>query len=93
MLFKGTKGPFRFKAWKNKRCADGIELVITDSRGHGIACLLTKGGGEKEVANAMLLAASKNLLEACIEAEKHHQGGHSDVGIMLRSAIDKALNG
>jgi hypothetical protein len=41
-------------------------------------------------ANAKLIAAAPELLEACIEAEKHHQGGHSEIGFKLREAIKKA---
>lgn len=46
---------------------------------------------EEAKANGMLIAASKDLLEACLEAEKHHQGGHSEIGRKLRAAISKAL--
>lgn len=40
--------------------------------------------------NAKLIAAAPDLLEACIEALKHHQGGHSYIGYKLRKAIKKA---
>jgi len=42
--------------------------------------------------NAKLFTAAPKLLDACIKAEKHHQGGHSEIGIQLREAINKALN-
>jgi hypothetical protein len=42
-------------------------------------------------ANAKLIAAAPDLLNACIEAETHHQGGHSELGDLLRNAIRKAL--
>lgn len=34
--------------------------------------------------------ATQLLLNACIEAEKHHQGLHSEIGFILREAIKKA---
>ena len=34
--------------------------------------------------------SAPELLEACIEALKHHQGGHSEIGFKLREAIKKA---
>lgn len=30
------------------------------------------------------------LLDACIKAEKHHQGGHSEIGALLRTVITNA---
>ena len=39
-----------------------------------------------------LISAAPDLLNACIEAEKHHQGLHSQIGDILRNAINKALN-
>jgi plasmid stability protein len=43
-------------------------------------------------ANAKLIAAAPDLLKACIEAEKHHKGYHSEVGDLLRAAIKKAIS-
>lgn len=40
---------------------------------------------------AKLFAAAPALLNACIEAEKHHQGLHSEIGNHLRQVIRKAL--
>lgn len=45
---------------------------------------------EERKANAKLISAAPKLLEACIAAEKHHQGAHSEIGYMLRKAIEKA---
>jgi hypothetical protein len=42
------------------------------------------------LANAKLIAAAPELLNACREALKHHQGGHSSIGATLAEAIDKA---
>ncbi|HKB54226.1 MAG TPA: hypothetical protein VKD22_09510 [Ramlibacter sp.] len=42
-------------------------------------------------ANARLVAAAPDLLEACRLALPHHQGGHSKVGAALRAAIAKAV--
>ena len=41
-------------------------------------------------ARGRLMAAAPDLLAACKEAERHHQGYHSEVGKMLRAAIAKA---
>jgi len=43
---------------------------------------------KKDIA---LIAAAPDLLEACIKAEKHHQGYHSEIGSILREAIKKAI--
>jgi len=32
------------------------------------------------------------LLKVCIQAEKRHKGGHSEIGNALRTAISNALN-
>jgi hypothetical protein len=42
------------------------------------------------LADARLIAAAPDLLEACQMAMPHHQGGHSAVGAALRTAIAKA---
>ena len=41
-------------------------------------------------ANAKLIAAAPELLEACIKSLEHHQGAHSEIGFKLREAIKKA---
>lgn len=48
--------------------------------------------GKWKLGSAKLIAAAPKLLKACIKAEKHHQGGHSETGHLLRKAIYKALN-
>lgn len=45
---------------------------------------------EEVDANAKLIVAAPELLEACIAALEHHQGGHSEIGFKLREAIKKA---
>ena len=44
----------------------------------------------ERIANAKLIAAAPELLDACIEALKHHQGAHSEIGHKLRETIKKA---
>ena len=97
MKFKGTKGKWEVKEdfrepkiinesgqvlfTHNKNCYDeDIERSLNVFYSHN-----------KMIANAKLIAAAPDLLEACIEAEKHHKGGHSDIGWKLRKAIEKAL--
>ena len=41
-------------------------------------------------ANGKLIAAAPNLLAACQAALRHHQGGHSEIGDILKEAIKKA---
>ena len=53
-------------------------------------CSFVNTGTAECKANAKLIAASPELLNACIEALKHHQGGHSEIGHILREAIKKA---
>ena len=36
-----------------------------------------------------LVISAPDLLKACIEAEKHHQGLHSEIGCLLRDVILK----
>lgn len=45
---------------------------------------------DEAVGNALLIAAAPELLKACEAALPHHQGGHSEVGRLLRAAIAKA---
>lgn len=45
---------------------------------------------EETIANAKLIAAAPELLDACIEALRYHQGGHSEIGFKLREVIKKA---
>lgn len=47
-------------------------------------------GDEEYLFNAKLIKAAPDLLKACVEAEKYHQGGHSEIGFLLREAIKKA---
>ena len=45
----------------------------------------------KELQEKVKIAsAAPALLDACIEALKHHQGAHSEIGHKLRDAIKKA---
>lgn len=40
--------------------------------------------------NQNLSSAAPDLLAACVEALRHHQGGHSEIGAQLKKAINKA---
>jgi hypothetical protein len=45
---------------------------------------------EEAKANAQLIATAPKLLEVLIEASKHHQGGHSEIGFKIREVINQA---
>ena len=47
---------------------------------------------EEIEANMQLYASAPELLEAFKESLKHHQGGHSEIGHLLRDVIEKATN-
>jgi hypothetical protein len=84
MKFKGTKGNWKISKSGNET----FNICITAEDG-GSVCFITNW--YEAGNNAKLIAAAPELLEACINALKHHQGGHSDIGYELRSAINKAL--
>ena len=54
----------------------------------GSVCHITQWRNSE--ANAKLIAAAPEMLESLIEAEKHHRGGHSEIGILIREAIKNA---
>lgn len=58
-----------------------------------IICTVAYSLTEDWHANKRLIAAAPELLAACEQAAKHHQGFHSEVGRALRDAIAKARGG
>jgi hypothetical protein len=76
------------------------EINIHDNTGRIIASInyqtnMNRGWGQNETiekwkANAQLIATAPKLLEVLIEASKHHQGGHSEIGLKIREVINKA---
>jgi hypothetical protein len=80
MEFKGTKSEWYINRFGN---------VVTDNE--EVAYMPSLTSESHKIANATLIAAAKDLLEACISAERHHQGEHSEIGHKLRAAINKAL--
>lgn len=56
--------------WNNDACVDGVELVITDSRGHGLFIACQKGRHEPTEKHGRLAALAPELLEACKTALK-----------------------
>jgi hypothetical protein len=95
-----TPGPWKIAKWENKRVVDGFETVITDSRGHGIVTFNQKGQSKKVTANAHLIKAAPNMLEALEDlisagAAVHHYLGqatgkiHADALQKARAAIAK----
>lgn len=92
MEFKGTK-----KEWiADDVYSEKVNGVITHNcdviNEFGDYVFSAMGENKETVhANGKLGAAAPELLKACINAEKHHQGHHSEIGIELRKAIEKAL--
>lgn len=91
-----TPGPWKVyaRATKSSNFGGYSNLVhATDDRGP-CSVARVRGGNhdDREVvdANARLIAAAPELLEACKRALPHHQGGHSEVGALLRAAIANA---
>ena len=68
---------------KSMSISVGLNLIDEEIEGLSLT--------EENEANAKLIAAAPELLKACIEAEKQHQEGHSALGWLLRTAIEKAL--
>jgi hypothetical protein len=64
--------------------AGGYKLAQINGTHYGIP-------NDECVANAKLMLAAPYLLDACLKALPHHQGGHSEVGLALKQAINKAL--
>lgn len=64
MTTKHTPGPWHVKKWKGGIYADGFEYAVTDNRGWGIATLCQKGNKPKAKANADIMAAAPDLLDA-----------------------------
>jgi len=79
--FKGTKGEWLIE--RSGLTEMGYDIDTCDN-----STLIARVGTK---ADATLIASAPDLLRACIEAEKHHQGGHSEIGHLLREAIKKAL--
>jgi len=90
METKHTPGPWAYtKEDQVVHLPGDYSKMIADIRGRGWLQKLPNGA-EVQDANGKLIAAAPELLKACIEALKHHQGGHSEIGYMLHQAIKKA---
>jgi len=94
METKYTNGQWKFKTHDELVNSLPTTEVSTDFNDGKTPCeWIAKVRGnnlEEREANAKLMAAAPELLEACIEALKHHQGGHSEIGFKLKEAIKKA---
>lgn len=91
-----TSGPWQVMPEEVHRDYVRIRAVVCGCR-YKIANVLTPvypGSLDTEAvetrANARLVAAAPDLLEACELAARHHQGMRSEVGSTLRAAIAKA---
>ena len=78
-----TPGPWMMGRWSHGSGA----LWINSPTVH-IGCV--DGDSLDSEADARALAAVPKLIEACLAAEPHHQGGHSKVGALLREALKLA---
>lgn len=95
---KHTPGPWLFDEIGHREFAPNITTKdgnkLFDVRGWGYLTgskgMKPEAATEEQGANGRLAAAAPDLLAACKEAERHHQGHHSAVGKMLRAAIAKA---
>lgn len=63
-MTKHTPGPWKVTTWDKTNAVDGFETVITDNRGHGLATFTQFGNNAKVNANARLIAAAPELLQA-----------------------------
>ena len=76
---------------------DGMDWIIAIRNTEtGFACIAQGSTKEKAEANARLIAAAPDLLEACIDAAKFIMQGHGDqiaIWDTLNSAIAKAEGG
>lgn len=85
-----TKGPWVYRP----AIFAGCFYIETEDKSHSNTFIGEVGGGlqhKVEVeSNARLIAAAPRLLNACVEALKYHQGGHSEIGFILSAAIKEA---
>ena len=61
---KHTPGKWKVKQWKREKAKDGFVTVVADSRGHGLFQSTEYGESKKVEANANLIAAAPEMLEA-----------------------------
>lgn len=90
MKTKFTEGAWKYRPAISTSCF----YIETVDQSHDRSFIGEIGGGLQRPfeieANAKLVVAAPILLEACIKALEHHQGGHSEIGFILREAIKKA---
>ena len=100
---KHTSGPWKFG--KELSCRAGEWLISFDAgnKGRGVAIAETRVGSGSETANARLIAAAPDLLEACYAVlhdcddidmvESNEPGRDKGPWQMLNEAIAKATGG
>ena len=89
---KHTKGPWHVKKWQREHANDGFVTAITDSRGHGLFTSCQMGSHPKTQANAHLIAAAPDLLEACqllVKADEEPDDEYNDSRYI--TAVDVAM--
>ena len=91
-MTKHTPGPW----WiDDRRVADGALQVQAQHRGEGSSyCVASVNGWEVPEANARLIAAAPDLLEACLSAENWLESWASAEPYLsiIRAAIKKATH-
>lgn len=102
METKHTPGEWYLPHFADKSTSCNCPFVLSEKYAGSICVIdidngkpISDGGNdspplEEAIANAKLITAAPVLLEACIEALRYHQGGHSEIGFKLREAIKKA---
>lgn len=86
--YKYTPGP-----WRVECGASYAYRVVASTKSRKSVKAVCQVGGffrEDREANAQLISAAPDLLEACKAVVSHHQGQKSEIGMMLQAAITKA---
>jgi hypothetical protein len=93
--FKGTEEEWvqgaTFFSEEEEQPVYWIDIRVGDNKIASVKGIHYDIPNEECIANAKLILAAKDLLKACLKALPHHQGGHSEVGLALKQAINKAL--
>ena len=93
METKFTKGEWAFYETPNYHKPECSRIEVSSRDSSLWICKVQNSGyiaEDEGLANAKLIAAAPELLDACVKALEHHQGAHSEIRLILREAIKKA---